>query len=165
MLRLRPYRKNDASKIITWCDDERLFYKWTAGIMGAYPLTFDRLTEVTSGRIDNETYFPFVAFDETGVVGFFTLRKPGDDDEELRFGYVIVAPECRGKGYGKKMLRLGMNFATELYGAKKLSLGVFENNESAKWCYEAVGFADTGNVEEYKLMGEVWKCIDMEIKL
>ena len=29
--------------------------------------------------------------------------------KELRFGFVIVLPEVRGKGYGKEMLR-AMNF-------------------------------------------------------
>ena len=35
---------------------------------------------------------PFTAFDESGMVGFFTLRNPGDSLDELRFGFVIVDP-------------------------------------------------------------------------
>lgn len=30
MLRVRPYRKDDAKTIVTWCKDEETFYKWTA---------------------------------------------------------------------------------------------------------------------------------------
>ena len=40
------------------------------------------------------------------------------------------------------MLQLGLKFAFEIYGAKKVSLSVFENNESAYFCYKAVGFND-----------------------
>lgn len=34
MLRLRPYKKDDAETILSWIKDEKAFYKWTAGILG-----------------------------------------------------------------------------------------------------------------------------------
>ena len=34
MLRLRPYKKEDADTIISWSKDEKAFYKWSAGVMG-----------------------------------------------------------------------------------------------------------------------------------
>lgn len=34
MLRLRPYKKEDADAIISWSKDEKAFYKWSAGVMG-----------------------------------------------------------------------------------------------------------------------------------
>ena len=77
MLRVRPYRKDDAKTIVTWCKDEETFYKWTARIMGEYPLTIQRLEEATSGRIDNDRYFPFVAVDDEHVVGF---RETGEEE-------------------------------------------------------------------------------------
>ena len=85
---------------------------------------------------------PFTAFDETGIVGFFTLRNPGKSFEELRFGFVIIKPDMRGKGYGKDMLRLGIKLAFDVYGAKRASLGVFENKLAAYNCYKSVGFKD-----------------------
>lgn len=62
------------------------------------------------------------------------------------------------------MLKLGIKFAKEIYGAKKLGLGVFENNPSAFHCYKAVGFVENGNVEEYEIMSEKWKCIEMTLE-
>ena len=59
--------------------------------------------------------------------------------DELRFGFVIVDPEKRGKGYGKEMLHLGLKYVFEIYQAKKATLGVFENNIPAYQCYKAVG--------------------------
>lgn len=162
-LRLRPFRRDDAKAIVNWCDSEEVFYKWTAGIMGAYPLTVQRLVEVTSERDDNDKYFPFTAVDDDGVAGFFTLRQPEDDKDELRFGFVIVNPDIRGKGYGKQMLNLGLKYAIEIYGAKKVSLGVFDNNEMAYHCYKAVGFEENGMNKEYDMCGEKWNCIEMEI--
>ncbi len=83
---------------------------------------------------------PFTAFDESEILGFFTLRNPNESLDELRFGFVIVNPLSRGKGYGKAMLTLGLKFGFEIYGAKRASLGVFENNLTAYYCYKAVGF-------------------------
>ena len=39
MLSLRPFRKNDAKTIITWTNKKEEFYKWSAGILGEYPVT------------------------------------------------------------------------------------------------------------------------------
>lgn len=153
MIRIRPYKVTDVNTILSWCQDEKAFYRWTAGILGNYPITQNEFGFV-------ESLMPFTAFDETGIVGFFTLRNPNESLDELRFGFVIIDPEKRGKGYGKEMLRLGLKFAFEIYGAKRASLGVFENNFSAYYCYRAVGFEDVvlDIAETYCVMGEEWKC-------
>lgn len=160
MLRLRPYNLNDAEQILSWCKDEKAFYKWTAGILGDYPLSKEQFSAVTN-------LMAFTAIDDNEIVGFFTMRKPSDFFDELRFGFVVVDSEKRGKGYGKKMLQLGLKYAKEIYGAKKVSLGVFENNESAYHCYKAVGFQDIilEETEMYHVLGEEWKCLELEIKL
>ena len=47
-----------------------------------------------------------------------------------------------------------------------VSLGVFENNESAYHCYKAAGFKDVilDETETYEVMGEEWKCKEMAIE-
>ena len=164
MLRLRPFRSPDAKKIISWTSEQTEFYKWSAGILGDYPVSEKRLLEGVSGRENNTGYFPFVAFDESGPVGFFTARTPGDDDRKLRFGYVIVAPLKRGMGYGRQMLTLGLKFAFEIYGADEVSLGVFDNNWPAFHCYQSLGFKETGSRETRVLCGETWTDIEMVIQ-
>ena len=155
-IRIRPYKAADADTILSWCQDEKAFYQWTAGIFGAYPATKKEFCFV-------ESLMPFTAFDETGIVGFFTLRNPDRGLDELRFGFVIVSPGARGKGYGKGMLQLGLKFVFGIYGAKRASLGVFENNLPAYYCYKAVGFRDVvlGTTEKYCILGEEWKCREM----
>ena len=46
----------------------------------------------------------------------------------------------------------------------RIDLGVFENNVTAKHCYEAVGFREYGRRKCEMPIG-VWNCIDMEIYL
>ena len=57
-------------------------------------------------------------------------------------------------------------YAFDVYGAKKVSLGVFENNESAYYCYKAAGFKDVilDEIETYEVLGEEWKCVEMAIE-
>jgi len=163
MLRLRPFRAPDAEEIITWTSEEGEFYKWSAGKLGDFPVSKERLLEAVSGREDNTKYFPLTAFDENGLVGFFTIRTPGEDDKKVRFGYVIVNPAMRGKGYGKEMLNLGLKFAFEIYGSDEVGLGVFDNNNQAHCCYKSVGFIENGKLEEYEIAGKNWTDIEMEI--
>lgn len=159
MIRLRPYKDTDANAILSWCKKEEDFYKWTAGVLGNYPITEKELNFVKS-------LIPFTAFDESGIVGFFTLRNPGNSLDELRFGFIIVDPEIRCKGYGKAMIQQGLKFAFQIYGAKKASLGVFENNPSAYHCYKAIGFQDmiSDNTETYHVMNEDWKCLELTME-
>lgn len=156
MLRLRPYKSSDADTILSWCHDERAFYQWSAGVLGDFPITQNEFKFV-------EGLMPFTAFDETGIVGFFTLRNPENSNNELRFGFVIVDPRKRGQGLGKEMIKQGLKFVFEIYGAKKASLGVFENNSSAYYCYKAAGFKDAerDNVESYRILEEEWKCREL----
>ena len=163
MLRLRPFRSPDAKTIITWTSEPEEFYKWSAGKMGDYPVSEKRLLETVSGREDHTGFFPLVAFDETGLVGFFTVRTPGDDDRKVRFGFVIVDPMKRGHGYGSRMLRLGLKYMFEIYGASEVGLGVFDNNLPAYQCYKSAGFRENGVRETYRICGEDWTDIEMAI--
>ena len=159
MIRIRPFLESDAVKILSWCDSEDIYYKWTAGVLGQYPAGLEQLA-----RLGN--VIRFTAVDDNEPVGFFTLRNPGDTLDELRFGFVIVSPEKRGQGVGKKMLELGIRYAFQIYGVKRLTLGVFDNNFPAYFCYFAAGFRKIFPIESesYLLQGKVWKCIYMEIR-
>lgn len=163
MLRLRPYNKNDAETIISWTKDERAFYKWTAGVLGEYPISVEQFDTVSN-------VMAFTAIDDNEIVGFFTMRRPNEFFEELRFGFVIVNSEKRGQGYGKKMLELGLKYAKEIFGVNKVQLGVFENNKPAYYCYTAVGFKEVSldgvvKYTEYTVMGEKWNCLELEMQL
>ena len=54
--------------------------------------------------------------------------------------------------------------ATHEFGAKKITLGVFDNNPSAFHCYESVGFKVIGT-DSYLIDGEEWTEKEMEITI
>jgi len=157
MIRIRPYKESDEARILSWCNDEDTFYKWTAGVWGDYPITAEQLRK-TGDMIR------FTAIDEKDPVGFFIIRNPRDTLDELRIGFVIVDPARRGQGVGKAMLGLGLDFAFNIYRAKSVELGVFEDNVQAHSCYAAIGFVDTDARETYIVHGEERTSIVMECR-
>ena len=59
-------------------------------------------------------------------------------------------------------LNLAIQKAKNVFGAKKITLGVFDNNPSALHCYESVGFQVIGT-DSYFIDGEEWTEKEMEI--
>lgn len=164
MLRLRPYKRCDAEKIITWTGDETAFRKWCADRYENYPAAAEDMNRQYDEQADNDGFYPVTAFDEDGIVGHMIMRFTDEEKTVLRFGFVIVDPDKRGRGYGKEMLRLALKTAFDILGAEKVTLGVFENNPSAYHCYKAVGFRDAAATDEtYHIFGEEWKCLELEI--
>jgi len=110
-----------------------------------------------------DNIFPFTAVDDDGnTVGHIMLRYPDSSKTVIRFGFIIVDDNLRGKGYGKQMLRLAIQKAKNEFSAKKITLGVFDNNPSACHCYESVGFKVIG-AESYTIDGEEWTEKEMEL--
>lgn len=164
MLRLRPYRNCDAQYICSWIKSEEAFRKWSADRYDRYPVTPDDINAHYAQAAQSDDFFGMTAFDETGVVGHLTMRFTDEERRILRFGFVIVDDSRRGMDYGSEMLRLALDFAFDIVKAQKVTLGVFENNEPARRCYRAVGFRDVpkDKPEYYRIMGEEWKCLEME---
>ncbi len=164
MLRLRPFCTVDAKTIITWATEPKEFYLWSAGLLSDFPVSEQRLLEAVSAREINPKYFPLVAFDKDGPVGFLTIRTPGDDDKKVALGYIIVDPNKRNIGYGKQMIKLALKFAFEIYGASEASLDVFDCNQQAYHCYKSVGFRETGKQEPFQIGEYTWNYMEMMIE-
>lgn len=146
MLRLRPYKNTDAQNIVTWCKDEVAFRKWTSDRYEQFPITAEdmnrKYVDCNGDCEEPDNFYPVTAFDESGVIGHMIMRYRNPEKTKIRFGFVIVDDAKRGMGYGKEMLRLALTYAFELLKAERVSLGVFENNMPAYYCYKAAGFKD-----------------------
>lgn len=163
MIRLRPYKRCDADLINEWVREKSIFLKWGGEYFCNYPITPEIIDEKYSKRngdcAEPDNFYPWTAIDEDNrPVGHFIMRYINGDTRQLRFGWVIVDESLRGKGYGKQMLILGLKYAFEILQVDKVTLAVFENNESAHWCYKKVGFTDTEI-----LSSEPWNIVKMEI--
>ena len=165
-MKLREYRKDDAQVIVGWLRSEEELYKWSADRFNKYPLSEDDINENYAPQLETGRFYPITAENDKGeIVGHFIIRYPRDDDDSsVRFGFVIVSPELRGMGYGKELLRLGVDYVKEHLKATRIDLGVFENNAGARHCYEAVGFNEYSQRVCDMPIG-TWKCVDMELFL
>lgn len=163
-MKLRPYKKEDAAIITSWIKSEDDLYKWSADIYNKFPLSAEDMNANYEPQLAAGRFYPLTAIDcEGNIAGHFIIRYPNPKDlTSVRFGFVIVDPAIRGKSYGKEMLRLGIQYSKNELKAKHVGLGVFENNESARHCYEAVGFKKIGE-EKYEMSNATWNCIEMEI--
>lgn len=163
MLRLRPYKACDAKTIISWIKDEISFHKWSADRFDKYPITENDINAYYNSFAYQDNFFEMTAFDETGIVGHITMRFIDEQNKIIRFGFIIVDDTKRGKGYGKQMLQLAIQYAFHIIKAEKITLGVFDNNQSAYHCYKSVGFQDIEKIEFYSILNEKWKCRELEM--
>ena len=156
---LRPFTIDDAPIILSWIKDLSAFRKWSADRYPAFPPKPEEMV----AQYAAENIFPFTAIDNDGnIIGHIMLRYPDSSKTVIRFGFVIVDDNLRGKGYGKQMLHLAIQKAKNVFGAKKITLGVFDNNPLAFHCYESVGFKVTG-ADTYLIEGEEWTEKEMEM--
>ena len=165
MLRLRPYKACDAETIVSWIKGEVSFRKWCADRFECYPITAEDMNAHYEEFAYADNFYQMTAFDETGVVGHLIMRFIDEEKKVLRFGFVIVDDTKRGMGYGKQMLKLAIQYAFDILKAEKITLGVFENNESAYYCYKSAGFQDVEMEEKeyYNILGEKWNCLELEV--
>lgn len=124
MLRLRPYKPCDAQVITKWLKNEYAFRQWSADRYEKYPITHGDMNAYYDRDKNNERIWGMTAFDDTGIIGHFTMRFPKENNmEEIRLGFVIVDDKQRGKGYGKEMLSLAIQYAFDFIKVKKFHWG------------------------------------------
>lgn len=165
MLRLRPYKRRDAEYIVKWLGDEVSFRKWCADRYDYYPISADDINRHYEAFAESDSFYPMTAFDDTGIVGHLIMRFTDENKTVIRFGFIIVDNTKRGRGLGREMLTLAAKYAFDILKVKKITLGVFENNVPAYTCYKAIGFKDVMAYEPeyYIVLGEKWKCLELEM--
>ncbi len=165
-MRLRAYTKEDSPVIAKWVRTEKELYQWSASIYGFYPLLPYSIDDNYVNAMKNGRFIPLTAVDDEGrPVGHFIIRYPNEnDDSSVRIGFVIVDPNIRGKGCGRELMKLAVDYVKDNLTATRVDLGVFENNPKAKKCYSSVGFKDYGSHTVETPFGQ-WYCTDMELYL
>lgn len=168
MLRLRPYKPTDAETITSWCKDELTMRKWTSDRYEKFPITArdmnHKYIDCNGDCEEEDNFYPMTAFDETGLAGHLIMRFLDKEKKTLRFGFVIVNDEMRGKGYGKEMIKLSIRYAFDILKVDKITMGAFDCNMGAYHCYKAAGFKDA-DIERgtYDYKGEKWTFLELEI--
>lgn len=163
---LRPFRKEDAAAVCGWIRTEKELYDWSADRYGCFPIGPETVLLAYAAQEEVGPFVPLTAEDGEGnVTGHLVIRRPDPSEETVwRFGFVILAPDARGRGLGQEMLRSAARYARDALGASRITLGVFEDNTAAVRCYAAAGFVPTGSVW-YELPSGRRRCTEMELCL
>ncbi len=142
VIRLRPYKQTDAEYICKWTADEYTFAQWCADKF-TYPLTAEQLhSYYHSYEKDNKGWL-MTALDQKGTpVGHLLMRRANYQSNSVHLGFIIVDSTLRGKGYGKEMVSLAVKYAFDILLVRRVTLGVFDNNPNAHYCYKAAGLTD-----------------------
>lgn len=165
MLRLRPFKSMDAKYLLSWMQDRRAFAMWSADKF-QYPLTQAQLNNYSQKYEQDEFAWLMTALDEQGTpVGHFLMRLADYDSNSVHMGFVIIDPKQRGKGRGRQMLELAIKYAFEMLNMKKITLGVFDCNPAAHYCYKNAGFIDERfDPDAFTFQNEPWGLYDMSIE-
>ena len=161
MFELKAYSKSDADLVLSWITDEKSFRQWSADKYKDYPASADDVNAFYN-ELRAQGGTPFMFCDEGNAIGHFIMRPLENENvKTVRMGFIIVDSTIRGKGYGKAMLKEALKHAFAALGAKRVTLGVFENNPKALRCYKSVGFRQWSETA-CKINGEEWKCLELE---
>ncbi len=112
--------------------------------------------------IDSDDDEVFIAAPGGVVVGFISLWK--------RHGVVdlgmLVGPEWRGQGVGRRLLEEGIGWAKQR-GAHKMALQVWPHNAAAIALYHRYGFHREGHLRRHwrRRNGELWDSLLMGLQL
>ena len=165
MIRLRPYKQADYEYILNWLNNEFAFTQWCADKF-TYPLTKEQLNEYYHNYEKDENAWIMTALNEKGrPVGHFLMRMANYQNESIHLGFIIVDSQIRGQGYGKEMVSLAIKCAFDILKVKRVTLGVFDNNLSAHYCYKAIGFVEEKyNEGIFSFGNDKWGIYDMAIE-
>ncbi|WP_370942714.1 GNAT family N-acetyltransferase [Amycolatopsis sp. cg5] len=76
--------------------------------------------------------------------GLVVLNELDRDNESMNFRITLTGPPVFGKGYGTDATAAVLDFAFDVVGLHRVSLGVFTFNPRARRVYEKCGFVAEG---------------------
>ena len=165
MIRLRPYNKTDAEKIVTWSQDERALRLWSADALCefGYPLRPEHLNEYYDRQAGNPNLWQMTATDEGNQpVGHFTMRYLGPETNTVHLGFIILDPSQRGQGQGRAMVLQALRYSYDILLADQVTLYVFLDNPAAYRCYESAGFhRDPTGDKSFPIQGHPHPCAQL----
>jgi len=159
-MEFREYKKEDAFEIIKWIRNEEELFLWSADIYNRFPIKAQDINLFYEECSKKTNFYPMTLTNNNKVIGHLILRNTDKNNEIVRLGFIIINSNLRGKGYGKKLIKLAIKYAKNKLNAKEINLGVFEKNINAYKCYESVGFVKIGE-EKYQINNEEWKCAEL----
>lgn len=90
-----------------------------------------------------DTAFPFAVYADNTMVGFIMLGYYEDEGYYTLWKFMIDE-KYQNKGYGRKALRLGIDYLVKRFKVKEIYTAYYATNRIARNLYASVGFRETG---------------------
>jgi len=168
MITLAYFTKDDFESLLNWIPNEELLLNW-AGTQFRFPLTAKKLQGYIqeANDFDRSDKFIYKAVDsESGeTVGHISLTAINRHNRSARITRVLVGDiASRGKGIGEQMVKAVMEIGFEQLHLHRMSLGVYDINESAIRCYLKCGFKSDGVLRDIQRHHDTyWSLMEMSI--
>jgi RimJ/RimL family protein N-acetyltransferase len=143
---LRPVREDDLPTLYRWRVDLDSWAFTTPE--PPYGLTYEAYADYKRSVAGKGPSVVELAAEVDGVlVGRATLFNFDDLARSCEIG-LGFGPEHRGKGYGREVIRLLVDFAFRHRNVRRVHLTTLATNEPALRCYRAAGFVEEGRRRE-----------------
>ncbi len=168
MITLTYFTVDDFSSLLHWIPNEELLLNW-AGTQFRFPLTAKKLEGYIhdANDFDRSDKFIYKAVDsESGeTVGHISLTAINRRNRSARITRVLVGDVAsRGKGIGEQMVKALMTIGFGQLHLHRMSLGVYDINESAIRCYKKCGFNIDGVLRDIQRHHNTyWSLMEMSI--
>ncbi|MBF4486156.1 GNAT family protein [Flavobacterium sp. CSZ] len=133
-----------------------------AGPEFIFPLTEEQIEKSLSDK--NRIAFRVVNIANDSTFGHCEICFK---DEFANLGRILIMDETlRGKGIGKQIVTLLLEFILENSKQRNIELNVFDFNKSAIKCYEKIGFVIHPDKKFVREMdNETWTALNMKLDL
>jgi RimJ/RimL family protein N-acetyltransferase len=156
-MELRPTTADHLQTILGWVKNNQEMVMWS-GPTFTWPLEYTQLARYFDNP--HRTYWSALDAESQELVGHASLLI--DDDADLmRIGFIIVNPEHRGRGVGRKFVEAVVNEGFRASTLPVMKLGVYAHNTAALNLYERLGFRKTGVGFPTTVDRKEWELIDM----
>ena len=138
---LREVRREDAADLYRWRmapESRAMFHSTDLVPYETHLRFFERYFQPGS----TDAWFVIVAGEE--AVGTIVLYDVSADGTKAEWGRFVIAPERRGRGYGRRALSLLLAYARGR-GIRRLCCSVLASNTGARALYCDLGFVETGS--------------------
>lgn len=143
LLRLREVVAADAERLYRWRTEPTARTKFRDDRLISYADHLAFVARYLRPECRDRWFVIEVAREPIGTIALYGFSADG---REAEWGRFVIAPESRGRGWGRRALEVLLAHARDL-GVRRLRCDVVAGNAPAEGLYHSLGFTDEG-VEE-----------------
>jgi RimJ/RimL family protein N-acetyltransferase len=148
--------------IVEWVrDDQELFLMAPQTLP---PLTIEKVTDWCTTANGRQPWLLW-NYEADEPLGYGELNPLQYCPGHWWIGHFLIAPAARGRGLGRRFVRLLLAHAFLRHAAQRVGLVVFPENLAAIYCYERAGFCHDGQEQRpFEASGTVHTLLRMTIR-